>query len=253
MLRRLLPVSVLTAIAVAAVPAVSSATSIAGPNGKIAFTSARPSIGVPAPNAGDAGARIFVADYPNGTPEQVTTLPPGRGAAPSAELVARPHADRLRGRVRRQLRDLDRRPAHRSPDRIRLRGSGNRPSLVVAGRQRDRLRLEGDLWVKGVSDTSPAQGHADHQHRWHHRGTPGLEPGREHALLQPRVPPFTAGNKATSTGRARRPSAGAEKPVIATTANEWQPSLSPAGKRLCYLRARKSSEAETVRSVSTAS
>src|SRR5262245_13038925 len=64
-------------LALAAFPAVGSATFIPGPKGKIAFTSARPSIGVPAPNMFDKGARIYVADFPFGEPVQVTFKPEG--------------------------------------------------------------------------------------------------------------------------------------------------------------------------------
>ena len=49
----------------------ASATFIPGPNGKIVFASGR--VGA----ASDVEARIFVADYPGGTPVQVTTLPVG--------------------------------------------------------------------------------------------------------------------------------------------------------------------------------
>src|SRR6476646_7325271 len=78
MQRRLVLLIACTTVVLAAFPAVCPATSISGPNGKLAFTSARPSTGVMAPNAGDKGARIFVADYPFfGAPVQVTTLPAG--------------------------------------------------------------------------------------------------------------------------------------------------------------------------------
>jgi Tol biopolymer transport system component len=77
MQRRLVLLIVCTTVVLAVFPAVGSATFIPGPNGKIAFTSARPSTGVPAPNTGDKGARIYVADWPSGTPVQVTTLPAG--------------------------------------------------------------------------------------------------------------------------------------------------------------------------------
>ena len=61
----------------AALPGPASATSIAGPNGKIVFASGRASKGIPTPSASDADARIWVADGPTATPVQVTTLPAG--------------------------------------------------------------------------------------------------------------------------------------------------------------------------------
>ena len=48
----------------------ASATFVPGPNGKLVFTSGR------APG-NDNNARIFVADYPLGTPMQVTSTPSG--------------------------------------------------------------------------------------------------------------------------------------------------------------------------------
>src|SRR5829696_8580335 len=75
--RRFVLLLAITTSVLASVPPFASATFIPGPNGKIAFTSGRPSADVPAPNAGDAGARIYVADWPSGTPVQVTTKPEG--------------------------------------------------------------------------------------------------------------------------------------------------------------------------------
>src|SRR4051794_14131556 len=77
-MRKLVP-AVLGALAIASsLPASSYATSIPGPPGKIAFTSGRPTDGLdPANPNNDQGARIWVADYPGGTPVKVTTEPPG--------------------------------------------------------------------------------------------------------------------------------------------------------------------------------
>src|SRR6185437_11971363 len=63
----------LALLALAAVPAVSSATFVPGPPGKIAFASGRPSEEVPvtAPRD-DSQARIWVVDSRGGTPVQVT-------------------------------------------------------------------------------------------------------------------------------------------------------------------------------------
>ena len=85
--RRIAFGGVLSALLLALMPALASATSIAGPNGKVVFASGRASSGIPAPAADDGDARIWVADYPNGTPVQVTTLP-DRDPAPPPELVA---------------------------------------------------------------------------------------------------------------------------------------------------------------------
>src|SRR5262245_32859983 len=77
MLRRLALAGAAVLLVLAALPAAASATFIPGPNGKIAFTSGRPSGELPAPNMSDKGARIYVADYPFGEPVQVTFEPQG--------------------------------------------------------------------------------------------------------------------------------------------------------------------------------
>src|SRR3954451_2878766 len=76
-MRKLVQAVALATAVMASIPVFADATSIAGPPGKIAFTSGRISSDVPAPNTGDAAARIYVADYPSGTPVQATTLPSG--------------------------------------------------------------------------------------------------------------------------------------------------------------------------------
>src|SRR3954471_19250563 len=75
--RRLVLLLAVTTVVLSAFPAVGSATFIPGPNGKIAFTSGRDAVGLAAGNVNDQGARIWVADWPSGTPVQVTTLPAG--------------------------------------------------------------------------------------------------------------------------------------------------------------------------------
>src|SRR5205085_10537227 len=65
----------LAALGLVAIPGTASAVTIPGPNGKIVFASGRASSGIPSPDPGDGDARIWVADYPSGTPQQVTTLP----------------------------------------------------------------------------------------------------------------------------------------------------------------------------------
>ena len=78
MQRRFVPLFALTTLVLASFPTFSSATFIPGPNGKIAFASGRANAEFPAPGAGDySKARIWVTDYPFGTPVQVTTKPEG--------------------------------------------------------------------------------------------------------------------------------------------------------------------------------
>ncbi len=77
MSRRLLTVGSLVLVLLGALPAAASATFIPGPAGKIAFASGRGNSEVPSPaDNDDAKAKIWVVDYPFGTPVQATTLPP---------------------------------------------------------------------------------------------------------------------------------------------------------------------------------
>jgi len=76
-MRKLVQAVALVAAVFCAFPVFAHATSVAGPPGKIAFTSGRIAADVPEPNTGDKRARIYVADYPSGTPIKVTTQPSG--------------------------------------------------------------------------------------------------------------------------------------------------------------------------------
>ena len=160
MQRRFVLLLAVTTVVLASFPAVGSATFIPGPNGKIAFTSGRPSIGVPAPNTNDPGARIYVADWPSGTPVQVTTKPArGDNSAPSAELVARPHADRLRRResgANYAIWILDLRTGSQT-EFVAAAAETDRPSWSPDGTEIAYGSM-GDLWVKGVAPgSSPVQ------------------------------------------------------------------------------------------------
>src|SRR5436190_19099272 len=78
-MRRLVPLALTSALAALALalPGTASATSVAGPNGKIVFASGRANSDVPAPPANnDDNARLWVVD-PGGTPVQVTSHPSG--------------------------------------------------------------------------------------------------------------------------------------------------------------------------------
>src|SRR5215217_6091392 len=75
MQRRLVLLLGVTTLVLVAFPAVGSATFVPGPTGKIVFTSGRASSLIPAPAADDGDARLWVADFPFGTPVQATTLP----------------------------------------------------------------------------------------------------------------------------------------------------------------------------------
>ena len=70
-----------------------------------------------------------------------------------------------------------------------------------------------------------------------HRGTAGLEPGRQHALLQPRCAAFNAGTnrdlykKSPVTPGGRRGGGPRRR-----QRDDWQPRSRPTAKRLCFLR-----------------
>src|SRR4051794_24125986 len=69
--------SSLAALGLVAIPQAASAVTIPGPNGKIVFASGRGG----AAND-DSQSRIWVMDYPGGTPQQVTTQPAGQHRHP---------------------------------------------------------------------------------------------------------------------------------------------------------------------------
>src|SRR5262245_36441382 len=161
MLRRLALAGAAVLLVLAALPAAGSATFIPGPPGKIAFTSGRPSGELPAPNAGDKGARIYVADYPFGEPVQATFEPHGE--------------------------DVRHRQPNWSPDHTRIAyaagaSTGNVYALWIKGLRTgtetqivppaagldrptwspDGTKIaygsEGDLWVKGIEpNTTPVR------------------------------------------------------------------------------------------------
>src|SRR5262249_3955328 len=144
--------------ALVAFPAAGSATSIPGPNGKIAFASGRANSEVPSPADGDdTKAKIWVSDYPSGTPVQVTTLPANAQArhpnwSPDHSEIVYAAGTAFTGeyalwivnlRTGEQTEFVEKHPmqdrASWSPDGTQIAfGSG------------------GDLWVKDVNDTNPA-------------------------------------------------------------------------------------------------
>jgi Tol biopolymer transport system component len=241
MLRRLVLACVATTIVLASVPALSSATSIAGPNGKIAFTSGRDAAGLAAGNMNDQGARIWVADWPSGTPIQATTIPSGE-------------------KVRH-------RQPNWSPDHTRIAyaanpGSGNygiwildlrtesQTEFVAPAPETDRPTWSpdgtkiaygsmGDLWVKGVAPGSVAVQLTN---------TAGIIEERPVWSPDGNTLYYSRGATAETQDLYRKTpvtAAGEEKLIIGTAENEWQPSLSPDGKTLCYTRGPKSSAADT--------
>jgi hypothetical protein len=230
-MRRLVLSCALSALAFASLPQIVSATSIAGPNGKIAFTSARPSDGVPAPNTGDKGARIYVADYPSGTPVQVTTLPAGAEVrhrqpnwSPDHSRIAYA-AGTFSGNVYALwIKDL--RTGSQTQFVPPTTGL-DRPSWSPDGTE-IAYGAEGDLWVKGVAPGSTATRVTDdagteERPVWSPDGNTlyynrGVSPTRDIYKISPVTTSAT------------------ETQVTTAGTDDWQPALSPDGKTLCYTR-----------------
>jgi len=225
--------------ALAAVPAVASATSIPGPNGKIVFTSGRPSDGVPAPNAGDAGARVFVAEYPSGTPVQVTTLPAGETVRHRQPNWSPDHtrivyaAGASSGNIY-SLWIVDLRTGEQTEFVAPAAGT-DRPSWSPDGTQ-IAYGSEGDLWVKNVDDTNPAD-----------KGTRLTETAsviEERPVWSPdgETLYYNRGDEGKRDIYSMSPvePGAAQIPIVQSAFDDWQPAVSPDGKRLCYLRGPKS-------------
>ncbi len=158
MVRRLVLFSGLVSLVLMGVPALSAATSIAGPNGKIVFASGRANSGIPAPDPGDADARIWVADYPGGTPVQVTTLPTGMqhrhpNWSPDHSKIVYAAGKAFSGEYALWIVDL--RTGEQTEFVPKAKGQ-DRPTWSPDG-TRIAYGSQGDLWVKNVAPGSVAE------------------------------------------------------------------------------------------------
>lgn len=242
MFRRLL-IGSLVLVLFSSLATAALATSIPGPNGKIAFTSGRPGEGVAAPNTGDKAARIYVADYPSGTAVQATTQPAG------AEVRHRqpnwsPDHTRIAyaaGTTNYAIWILDLRTGSQT-EFVPAAESQDRPSWSPDG-SAIAYGAKGDLWVKSLAPGSePVQitntvGVTEERPVW--------SPDGNTLYYNRGVPPFNTGTKRDLYKKSPVTLGGAETPVLATEEDEWQPSLSPDGKTLCFTRGPQSSEADT--------
>ena len=237
MTRRLVLGSLLAVLALASIPAASPATFIPGPNGKIAFTSGRISADVPEPNGGDAAARIYVADWPSGTPVQATTEPKGavrhRQPSWSPDHTRIAYAGQVGANYGIWILDL------RTGDQTEFvapAAETDRPSWSPDG-TKIAYGSKGDLWVKGVAPGStPVQltntAQAEERPVWSPDGN---------TLYYNRT---NAGTNKDLYKKSPVTAAGEEKSILATVKDEWQPSLSPDGKTLCFTNGPMSSEAD---------
>jgi Bacterial Ig domain/WD40-like Beta Propeller Repeat len=239
MLRRLVLVCAVTTTVLASVPALSSATSIAGPNGKLAFTSGRPSNGVPEPNGGDKGARIFVADYPFfGAPVQVTTLPAGAEVrhrqpnwSPDHTRIA--YAAGTYNSTSYALWVVDLRTGAQT-EIVPTTTGLDRPSWSPDGSKIAYGAL-GDIWVKPVNGGGPEQittsGANEERPVWSPDGS----------TLYYNRGPATDGDIYSISPVAK---GGTETPIQIGATNDWQVAVSPDGGRLCFLRGGKDNTAD---------
>jgi len=241
MRNRLAIAGVLTTLVLSVFPAVAAATSIPGPNGKIAFTSGRPSTGVPEPNTGDKGARIYVADYPSGTAVQVTTLPAGAEVrhrqpnwSPDHTRIA--YAAGAFGGTSYAIWILDLRDGSQTEFVATATGL-DRPSWSPDG-TRIAYEAGGDLYVKDVDAVGTGPGlkvtegaDIDERPVWSPDGNTlyfnrGPSTNRDLYKLSPVSP------------------SGTVTPILTGEPSDWQPAVSPDGKTLCFTRGPMGPEAD---------
>jgi hypothetical protein len=228
--RRLLMIGSLVLVLFGALPAAASATFIPGPAGKIVFASGRGNSEVANPaNGDDSKAKIWVADYPSGTPVQVTTLPANTqhrhpNWSPDHTRIVYAAGVAFSGTYALWIVDLR---------------DGSQTEFVPAAEKQDRpswspdgdsiaYGSQGDLWVKGVAPGSTAVNLTE---------TPGVT--EERPVWSPDGNTLYY-NRGAATDRdlyKMSPIPGANQvPIEIGATNDWQPALSPDGDTLCFLR-----------------
>jgi Bacterial Ig domain/Dipeptidyl peptidase IV (DPP IV) N-terminal region/WD40-like Beta Propeller Repeat len=244
MMCRLAPAgAVAVLVALAVFPAPASATFIPGPNGKIAFASGRANSEVPSPVEGDdTKAKIWVADYPSGTPVQVTTLPANSQArhpnwSPDHSKIVYAAGTAFSGEYALWIVDLR---TGEQTEFVKTAPMQDRPSWSPDGTQ-IAFGSAGDLWVKNVDDTNPESKGTQIT------DTPGIV--EERPVWSPDGETLyynrgEAGKQRDVYSKSPITLTGAEIPIVTGATDDWQPALSPDGKRLCFLRGPQSDGAD---------
>lgn len=242
MSRRLLTIGSFVLVLLGALPAAASATFIPGPAGKIAFASGRGNSEVPSPADGnDDKAKIWVVDYPFGTPAQATTLPLNTqhrhpNWSPDHTRIVYAAGVAFSGTYALWIHDFR---------------TGEETQFVPAAEKQDRPSWSpdgdtiaygslGDLWVKGVAPGSTAvnltetPGVTEERPVWSPDGNTlyyNRGPGTDRDLykLSPVIP------------------GSAQIPIEIGATNDWQPALSPDGGTLCFLRGAQDETADLYR------
>jgi len=235
--RRLLMIGSLVLVLLGALPAAASATFIPGPAGKLVFASGRANNeGTPA-DGNDDKAKIWVADYPFGTPVQVTTLPANTqhrhpNWSPDHTRIVYAAGVAFSGTYALWIADLR---------------TGEQTQFVPAAEKQDRPSWSpdgttiaygslGDLWVKGVDggtavNLTETPGVVEERPVWSQDGNTlyynrGVSPDRDLYKLSPVTP------------------GSAQIPIEIGATDDWQPALSPDGDTLCFLRGPQSDAAD---------
>ncbi len=239
-MRRLVLISALTALVLASVPAVSWATFIPGPNGKIAFASGRANSDDGEPKDGeDNSARIWVVDYPSGIPAQVTFGAKGvqhrhPNWSPDHSRIVYAAGPPFSGPF--ELRILDLRTGS-DTQFVPPAEKQDRPSWSPDGTE-IAYGSKGDLWVKGVApgseeiDITNTAGFTEERPVWSPDGN---------TLYYNR---FSSVEERDIYMKSPVTPEGEEKAVIAEPGKEnddWQVALSPDGGRICFLRGHQDS------------
>ena len=240
MQRRFVPLFALTTLVLASFPAFAPATFIPGPTGKVVYTSGRASSLIAMPAADDADARLWVADFPFGTPAQVTTLPVNTqhrhpSWSPDHSKIVYAAGVKFSGTYALWIVDLK---TGAQKEFVPAAAGQDRPSWSPDG-TRIAYGSGGNLWVKdadaAVGDPGEqltSGGAVEERPVWSPDGGTlyynlGVDPNRDLYAKSPVTP------------------GGAETGVLTdATKDDWQPALSPDGNRLCFLRGQQNNTAD---------